>query len=75
MHIIKKKGGGVKWIRQASFLFHTLFFLSPQGLRWQVSFADLPIDSESAGLFTQFNGSHPRYFSGLLDVGTMSPNC
>lgn len=39
-----------------------------------LSFADLPIDAESAGLFTQLDGRHPRYFSGLLDVGTVSPD-
>lgn len=60
---------------QVSFLLHPLFSVSPKRPRWQISFADLPIDAESAGLFTQLNGSHPRYFSGLLDVGTMSPNC
>uniref|UniRef100_A0A0K8R526 Putative fragile x mental retardation syndrome-related protein 2 n=1 Tax=Ixodes ricinus TaxID=34613 RepID=A0A0K8R526_IXORI len=44
-------------------------------LRQQISCADLSIVAESTGLFTQPNGSHPRHFSGLLDVGTMSPNC
>lgn len=48
--------------------------LPTKGPKLQLSFADLPIDAESAGLFTQLDGRHPRYFSGLLDVGTVSPD-